>query len=205
MGVEVVAIPQRGSSSGFVACYIPEGNVKPHRAEVGENYYIRMGDNFGVPPVALLRNLFYPRGTPFLVPKLTVMRDRITPPPQYRLSPFFLMLEIRNKGLRTAKDASFAIHIDPATPSFIPVAFDGARRGPSAGRTFGFLLNKNIHPDLAESQFGLNCTDLRTIADPMTITVTTCCEDTKVGVWRSTVEHPLDLRDADEIQLAEIS
>lgn len=56
------AVPDPGDRQrSYVVCYIPESDHKPHRAELaGRNYYLRIGDSSVVPPVSLLRSLFYP-------------------------------------------------------------------------------------------------------------------------------------------------
>lgn len=60
------------SDSGVVVCYVPESKFKPHRAEAAErNYYIRAGDSFHVPSVALLRSLFFPEYYSHLWPELS--------------------------------------------------------------------------------------------------------------------------------------
>ena len=61
-GVHIESVPDpENRSRGFVVCYIPESGNKPHRAELaGRNYYLRIGDSSVVPPVSLLRSLFYP-------------------------------------------------------------------------------------------------------------------------------------------------
>lgn len=61
-GVRIEAIPApEDHGHGFVVCYVPESGNKPHRAELaGRNYYLRIGDSSVVPPVSLLRSLFYP-------------------------------------------------------------------------------------------------------------------------------------------------
>ena len=61
-GVRIDAVPDPDNRNrGFVVCYIPESGNKPHRAELaGRNYYLRIGDSSVVPPVSLLRSLFFP-------------------------------------------------------------------------------------------------------------------------------------------------
>jgi len=72
LDVEIEAYPTSSTTAdGFVVCYIPESPFKPHRAEHADRqYYIRAGDDFVVPSVSLLRNLFFPHSRCRLVPKL---------------------------------------------------------------------------------------------------------------------------------------
>jgi hypothetical protein len=61
-GVHIDSVPDpEDGNRGYVVCYIPESANKPHRAELaGRNYYLRIGDSSVVPPVSLLRSLFFP-------------------------------------------------------------------------------------------------------------------------------------------------
>jgi predicted HTH transcriptional regulator len=66
IGVESKAIFDNGSTGpGFVVSYVPESDVKPHRAELmeGKPYMLRIGDTFKNPSPAILRNLFFPRSS----------------------------------------------------------------------------------------------------------------------------------------------
>ncbi len=57
-----VTDPTLTNGFGFVVSYIPDSRYKPHRAEFGERaYFFRVGDDCGVLPHELLRQLFYPR------------------------------------------------------------------------------------------------------------------------------------------------
>jgi len=62
-GVEVESVNDPSGNGGFVVCYIPEGSVKPYRAEFVKNnpYLIRIGDDNVVPPRSLLCHMFYPK------------------------------------------------------------------------------------------------------------------------------------------------
>ena len=69
-GVELkVLLLSAASSDGFVVCYIPESDSKPHRSEFGKNkadqkrYNIRISDGTRDIHPPLLRQLFYPKYT----------------------------------------------------------------------------------------------------------------------------------------------
>lgn len=49
--------------TGFVVCFIPEGPHKPYRAEDGKHsqWYVRVGDNFGILSRSMLQTMFHPR------------------------------------------------------------------------------------------------------------------------------------------------
>ena len=70
-GVEFrsVLIPG-GSNTGFVVCYIPESDSKPHRSEFGKNdvkrFNLRIGDASKECTVPILQQLFYPKTNPRL-------------------------------------------------------------------------------------------------------------------------------------------
>lgn len=63
LGVEIEAFPDPTvNGQGFVVCYIPESDYKPHRSETAnKRWVIRAGDSFvdASPPV--LRSLFFPQ------------------------------------------------------------------------------------------------------------------------------------------------
>jgi hypothetical protein len=63
-GVESTAVFDTGNDGpGFVISFVPESDVKPHRAEYmeGKPYMLRIGDTFKNPSPSILRNLFFPR------------------------------------------------------------------------------------------------------------------------------------------------
>ncbi len=53
------------ASAGFVVCYVPESDTKPHRSEWGKGdvkkFNIRIGDSTQECTVPILRQLFYPK------------------------------------------------------------------------------------------------------------------------------------------------
>lgn len=80
VGVDSRAIFDNGRRGpGFVVSYVPESDVKPHRAELmeGTPYMLRIGDTFKNPSPAILRNLFFPRSSARL---RRTARQRLTPP-----------------------------------------------------------------------------------------------------------------------------
>ena len=113
-GVEVRAVTKGKSKEGFVVCYIPESAFSPHRSLLIErDYYMRTGDSNRSIPAALLRRMFYPQLTPWLVP--TVAAKLIKAEPTGEVSSFherdgLLHLEVRvtviNRGNASAQDAS---------------------------------------------------------------------------------------------------
>jgi hypothetical protein len=68
MSVEYKAYPGPGpAGEGFVICFIPKSDHKPHRAEwASHQYYYRAGDDFLPAQPGLLRTLFYPESSPHL-------------------------------------------------------------------------------------------------------------------------------------------
>lgn len=68
--VEIEAVRESvDSSSGIVVCYIPASSFAPHQALWGERtYFVRTQDSNIPCPQPLLRNLFYPRTAPRLIP-----------------------------------------------------------------------------------------------------------------------------------------
>ena len=66
MGVEYKSYPGP-TGEGFVICFIPKSDHKPHRVEwASQQYYYRAGDDFLLAQPGLLRTLFYPEFNPSL-------------------------------------------------------------------------------------------------------------------------------------------
>lgn len=107
-GVEVKDI-LRIDGRGFVVCYVPESENKPHRAEQVKNkpYLIRIADSFQNPSPSLLRSLFFPKSATKL--EVVVISkwqdvsagDYANPPPHIRV---VFEVKMRNQGLVSAKD-----------------------------------------------------------------------------------------------------
>lgn len=65
-GVEIQPVLLPGAApAGFVVCFIPESDSKPHRSEFSKNegkrFNLRMGDTTQECSVSILRQLFYPK------------------------------------------------------------------------------------------------------------------------------------------------
>lgn len=103
-GVEVTAVQKNpGTSEGYVLAYIPEGRHKPYRAESkNQNYYIRVGDNFRIPAVEILRSLFHPGSAPSFKAFVACDNGMVT-------------IRIENVGVVSAYDT--AITIDTNDPT----------------------------------------------------------------------------------------
>lgn len=118
-GVESVAIHETGDTGpGFVVSYVPESDVKPHRAELMDNkpYYLRVGDSFHNPSPSLLRNLFFPRSSTKL--RVSVQPDwqqvnvpMAAPPP--RDMEIIYRFHLHNAGIVTARDIFLIIETEP--------------------------------------------------------------------------------------------
>lgn len=106
-GVEIEAYPDPSTGDGgFVICYVPESTFKPHRAEHADRqYYIRAGDDFVVPSVSLLRNLFFPQSRCRLVPKMTAHSTVENEQAQYHIKGV-----LHNVGSATAFDTLVITH-----------------------------------------------------------------------------------------------
>jgi hypothetical protein len=61
-GIEYLAVPDPESDgAGFLVCFIPESDYKPHRSESGgKRWVMRIGDSFRDVPPPILRALFSP-------------------------------------------------------------------------------------------------------------------------------------------------
>lgn len=106
-GVLMEVIKQPAADSGFVVCYIPEGQHKPHRAEFVENkpYRIRVGDSNVVPNPSLLRSMFYPLPRRELKVEISSRwgSQRVGTDERYRTS---VQLSLLNVGDSSARDVA---------------------------------------------------------------------------------------------------
>lgn len=76
VGVEIVPVLKRASTAGFVVCYVPASDFAPHRSLWAKReYYMRVQDGNRPIPTAVLRRMFYPQSTPYLVPILAATID----------------------------------------------------------------------------------------------------------------------------------
>jgi len=99
------AYDDTSSDSGVAVCYVPESKFKPHRAEAADrNYYIRAGDSFHVPSVALLRSLFFPEYYSHLWPELST---------SYGSGGIGIDVCIHNSGIATAKSVVLFVRSKP--------------------------------------------------------------------------------------------
>lgn len=96
----------RSDGTGFILCFIPESETKPHRAEMLENkpYKIRIADAFVNPSPSLLRSLFFPQSSPRLeidIHPVVPQIDQDHPPSSVEI---LYRVNLRNTGFVSAKD-----------------------------------------------------------------------------------------------------
>jgi hypothetical protein len=145
------AVEDEEKDCGFVVSYVPESRHKPHRAEAAEkNYYIRAGDSFHVPSVALLRNLFFPEYHSHLFPELKVASDS---------NSIWIDGFIHNSGIATAKNVVLSVRYE-AAPSW---KLETVRRWefvgsphPNLRKSSGMACFLPIHPGSALPAFRLS-------------------------------------------------
>lgn len=149
-GIEILPVAAPEKKEGFVVCFVPEGQFKPHRAELSQKrFYIRAGDNFIVPSVALLRNLFYPTAAAFLRP---IVRTR-----QAKDANIEVKFSIGNTGTATADDV-FLILEHPPKYNFLPTMGDNVRKPVALHAKIPLSLKNSINPGLSETIIGLQLT-----------------------------------------------
>ncbi|MFI5336512.1 MAG: RNA-binding domain-containing protein [Opitutales bacterium] len=102
LGFEVFPIQHHEvPEQGFVVCYVPESEFKPHRAELsGRKYLIRAGDDFVVPSVSLLRSLFHPTSQAAIVIEAVGDPSRTHPA---------ITIYIKNRGNASARDVMLTV------------------------------------------------------------------------------------------------
>lgn len=148
VGVESTAIFDNGNDgAGYVVSYVPESQVKPHRAELmeGKPYILRIGDRFTNPSPAILRNLFFPRASTRL--RIAVQADwqGIERNPGVWVSDIEILyrMTIHNAGVATAKELFVIVDIDPlANPIETPY---GSTQAETPVGT-GIVLTRPLHP-----------------------------------------------------------
>ena len=148
------------TKSGFVVCYIPESDSKPHRSEWGKNdvkrFNIRIGDTTQECTLPILRQLFYPTYTP----KLEVSLERLDPrgreyaSEEHRYqpgSPHRVLFSLKNAGSQTLDDVRVWLRFGSATLLLLV-------QGNEVKQVVGsFFLCKSLHPSLySEEEFYVN-------------------------------------------------
>lgn len=120
LGVRIEAFYKTGDSGpGYVVCFIPESDTKPHRAELlkGKPYMIRISDAFINPSPSLLRTMFFPKSGPTLEVEV---RPEWTPPEAILLNgrqeiEVRFEVTMQNTGISSAKNLYIKIEADPHT------------------------------------------------------------------------------------------
>lgn len=179
-GVEIIPIPGP-DKKGFVICYIPEGQVKPHRSEVGKGkpFYLRAGDNFFIPSISILRAMFYPRAAAFLVPRMTITPDVLRNQIRFGIS-------LVNRGTLTAEQILYRVvcpNIQFSTENFpqedVHRLFDGSP----------IHVKTALHPMLEISVVCFRSMDLGTLKEKqLRFEVKTFHKDTEPLLWECILE-----------------
>ncbi len=105
-GVIVEAYPDSASDGkGFVVCYIPESDYKPHRAEMSNRrWMMRIGSNFVDVPPPVLRSLFFPQRQSYISMEVESYIDKkATDLPHDEMRVVFTV-SFLNEGPATAHD-----------------------------------------------------------------------------------------------------
>ena len=158
IGVESTTIFDNGTDGpGFVVSFIPESNVKPHRAELmeGKPYMLRIGDSFKNPSPSILRNLFFPRSSARLNVAVEPEWEPIEASPHSANLPVDIEIRYRitlhNSGLVSAKDIFIIVE---TVPMSLPI--ETPYRSTKTETEFGTGIDyqRPLHP----SSNGLLCT-----------------------------------------------
>lgn len=136
LGVEILTIPHHeAAGKGFVVCYIPESPFRPHRTEFGgRQYWIRAGDDFIIPSVSILRNLFSPSSRAELVIQTKGDKGRTHPA---------VAVSVTNQGFATARDVMIAMTGSPSSQIYVSESWQLI---PSAFSQTTYLSVRPIHP-----------------------------------------------------------
>jgi len=135
---------------GFIVCLIPSGPFKPYRAEVSEKkqFFMRAGDKFFVPPVAVLRDLFYPQSHVVFQVEARLSWERgLKPEPGWDQARISIEIYLRNQGTATARDAYVILRTNLLALDPLSDAFDFVDLEFSPKR-MRFEARRPIHPDV---------------------------------------------------------
>lgn len=185
-GVEFLQAQKPGSDEGCLVAYIPEGSIKPHRAEIGgKEFHLRVGDSFIIPNVSILRSMFYSKQSPYLVPRITTAQ-------RGKGSTFWM--ELNNRGDATAE--GIFIRIEYPRSERIDVAeippVNGLNRIPGV---ISLPITNTIHPGMFSACVTLCHGDRErlTLLDldgkPLRFTVRIFCRDTQPRDWQLSIDH----------------
>jgi len=105
-GVKIETFPDHAENGqGFVVCYIPESDYKPHRCETsGKRWVMRVGDSFVDIPVPVLRSLFFPQRRSYLSLRATPKTYNNSHPTGNTASSTVFSFFLHNEGPATAND-----------------------------------------------------------------------------------------------------
>lgn len=140
LGVEIEAIrASPESTAGIVLCHIPSSSFAPHQALWGERlYFIRVQDSNLPCPQPLLRNMFYPRTGPKLIPQARVS---VSEGDDKKLH-IGVYVVLQNKGSASAEK----IHVEALGRSDRGLECHPARLWTARQFTDGYDCATSIHP-----------------------------------------------------------
>jgi len=178
-GVEIRTIRNGNAIDGYVVCLIPEGEAKAHRAEgAGRNYYIRIGTSFVIPPVSLLRGLFFPMSSVRLIPSIV-----ITPLDAQRI---VFRFALRNDGTLSAYQ-TFVL-FEYSSGIFLPEDVKGVRHGEANRNRLTFELDRPLHPKADGFVLANMITNLQVLPKYLTLRLFISCKDTSMKKWSCVVD-----------------
>ena len=186
-GIEIKPFKKPGQKEGFVVCLIPEGTAKAYRAEASDRqFYMRMRDTFHIPPAAVIRSLFFPRASAYLVPSIFVKPREDSPDP---FQPLQFWFGLKNEGTLTARSISMSIH-HPKSLHFGVTMTDRIRGPKRLHEIIAFTPTNTINPDMEER--GLICLHIdktESIREGFPFTIVVSCEDSPVVKWERFLSH----------------
>jgi hypothetical protein len=190
-GVDIKAVPSPDGKTGFVVCLIPEGHHRPHRAELcGKAFFIRVGESFRIPSVALIRSMFFPKAAPYLVPcvRFSPRKDDV--------KGVGMQFTLKNVGTMSADSVAIRFTLG------MKISLDKTLVGgvnlitEPDGRTL-MLLEKSINPGLSQAVMGLYSHEPNVIAfaelaepsRPLTFWIETFGRNIQPKKWKYSVTH----------------
>ena len=168
-GVEVQAVLEPGSQSGFVVCLIPNSNFAPHKAIWADReYYMRAGDSNRPMSTAMLRRMFYPHTEPRLIPVL-----KLTCPQKGDQLQIHISVHLDNQGSASAQQSYLEARVRNANQGF--AAYKAACWEERPYSQDGYVCSDIIHPG-EKVLFLRNWTSMGSYADITELPESMRCE-----------------------------
>ena len=128
LGVKIDAFPDPAANGqGFVVCYIPESDYKPHRSEAAnKRWVIRAGDSFVDASPSVLRSLFFPQRQSYIFLRCGVTTEYTRVPGRKIATKSTFDFRLYNEGPATAENLLLQFKSIPGVSFTAPPSWKNA-------------------------------------------------------------------------------